>query len=130
MVDEPDELTRRRRRRRATRDQGAPSAYSSATDAPPAEPPGVEAGSEAGSEAEAEPSVRSDDAAAPRRRRPPRDGGERGLRDIVGAGRSQLGVSGALRARDVNRPTDDDLAEAERDVAIIRRNWRPDDNAP
>jgi hypothetical protein len=47
------------------------------------------------------------------------------LRDIVGAGRSQVGVSGALRARDVNRPTEDDLAEAERDVAIVRRNWKP-----
>jgi hypothetical protein len=30
-----------------------------------------------------------------------------------------------LRARDVNRPTEEDLAEAERDVAIVRRNWQP-----
>jgi hypothetical protein len=36
-----------------------------------------------------------------------------------------LGVSGALRGRDVNRPTDEDLAEAERDVAVVRRNWTP-----
>jgi hypothetical protein len=49
----------------------------------------------------------------------------RGLRDIVGAGRSQLGVDGALRGRDVNRPTDDDLAEAERDVVLVRRHWHP-----
>jgi hypothetical protein len=34
-------------------------------------------------------------------------------------------VSGALRARDVNRPTDDDLVEAERNVVIVRRNWKP-----
>ena len=54
-------------------------------------------------------------------------GGARGLRDLVGAGPSQLGVSGALRGRDVNRPTDDDLAEAERDVVIVRRNWKPAD---
>jgi hypothetical protein len=50
---------------------------------------------------------------------------ERGLRDLVGAGPSQLGVSGALRGRDVDRPTDEDLAEAERDLFIVRRNWRP-----
>lgn len=64
---------------------------------------------------------------APRRRRPARDqAAERdGMRDIVGAGPSQLGVSGALRGRDVNRPSAADLADAERDVVIVRRNWRP-----
>jgi len=63
---------------------------------------------------------------APRRRRGDRgEHGGRGLRDIVGAGRSQLGVSGALRGRDVNRPTDEDLAEAERDVVLVRRHWKP-----
>lgn len=50
---------------------------------------------------------------------------ERGLRELVGAGRSQLGVSGALRGRDVNRPTEQDLAEAERDVVLVRRHWKP-----
>jgi hypothetical protein len=44
----------------------------------------------------------------------------------VGAGPSQLGVSGALRGRDVNRPTAEDLAAAERDVVIVRRHWRAD----
>lgn len=62
-----------------------------------------------------------------RQRRPREGGSERGLRDLVGAGRSQLGVSGALRARDVNRPTEADLAEAERDVVIVRRHWKPAD---
>jgi hypothetical protein len=61
-----------------------------------------------------------------RKRRPARESGtERGLRDLVGAGRSQLGVDGALRGRDVNRPTEQDLADAERDVVIVRRNWKP-----
>jgi len=50
---------------------------------------------------------------------------ERGLGDIAGAGPSQLGVSQAARARDVNRPSDEDLAAAERDVVIVRRNWTP-----
>jgi hypothetical protein len=30
-----------------------------------------------------------------------------------------------MRGRDVNRPSDEDLAEAERDVVIVRRNWTP-----
>lgn len=50
---------------------------------------------------------------------------ERGLRDLVGAGRSQLGVDGALRGREVDRPSDEDLAEAERDIVIVRRHWKP-----
>ena len=57
---------------------------------------------------------RSDDAAV-----------DRGLRDLVGPGPSQLGVSGALRGRDVDRPTAADLAEAERNLLIVRRHWRP-----
>lgn len=54
-----------------------------------------------------------------------RRGESTGLRGIVGAGPSQLGVSGALRGRDVNRPTDDDIAEAEQDVHLVRRHWKP-----
>ena len=45
--------------------------------------------------------------------------------DLTGAGRSQLGVDKALRGRDVNRPTEEDLARAEEEVEIVRRNWRP-----
>ncbi|HLY33753.1 MAG TPA: hypothetical protein VKQ07_04415 [Jatrophihabitantaceae bacterium] len=62
-----------------------------------------------------------------RRPRPAAKGerADRGLRDLVGAGPSQLGVDGALRGRDVNRPTDDDLADAEREVVIVRRHWTP-----
>jgi len=112
MNDEPAGPSRRRRRRKATRAQGAPEASpppAAATSTPPA----------------AEPVER----AAPSRRRRPQPG-ERGLRDLVGAGHSQLGVSGALRARDVNRPTDEDLAAAEEDLLIVRRNWRPADSPP
>ena len=45
--------------------------------------------------------------------------------DLTGAGRSQLGVDKALRGRDVNRPSEEDLARAEEEVVIARRNWRP-----
>jgi hypothetical protein len=48
------------------------------------------------------------------------------LRDLVGAGPSQVGVSRALRARDVNRPTEADIAAAEREVMLVRRHWKPD----
>jgi len=101
-----------RRRRRASSRQGPPPASAAV------EPP-VEAPAEPVVEAEAAPQKRQ------RPSRPPRDLGERGLADLVGGGRSQLGVSGALRGRDVNRPTEQDLAEAERDVVIVRRNWKP-----
>ena len=63
----------------------------------------------------------------PKRNRPAggTGGGERGLRDLVGGGPSQLGVDGALRGRDVNRPTAQDLARAEEQLVIVRRNWKP-----
>jgi hypothetical protein len=109
---EPDaDPGRRRRRRRATAPQGSPSADGAPTGVP------------------TQPAVPPDDGAPakpPRRARGTERGVERGLRDIVGAGPSQLGISRALRARDVNRPTADDLAAAERDTVIVRRHWSPD----
>jgi hypothetical protein len=104
MSDEP--ATHRRRRRRATAEQGAPPVQQ-----PRPEPP-----------APAAPAPKP-----ARKPRPPRDTGERGLRDLIGAGPSQLGVSGALRGRDVNRPTEEDLAEAEETLVIVRRHWTPTD---
>ena len=62
------------------------------------------------------------------RPRPARRGeAEHGLRGIVGAGPSQVGVAGAMRARDAARPTAEDLAAAERDVVIVRRHYVPPD---
>jgi hypothetical protein len=108
----------RRRRRRATRAQGAPEAHATPRPGPDAAPGGA-----AAPNGDAQPKPR-------RRQRPARDPAEHGLRDIVGAGRSQLGVSGALRGRDVNRPTDEDIAEAEETVAIVRRHWQPPSESP
>jgi hypothetical protein len=65
------------------------------------------------------------DPAAPVRRRAD---SERGLRGLVGAGPSQLGVSGALRARDAARPTAEDIEAAERDLVIVRRHYVPPDS--
>jgi hypothetical protein len=50
---------------------------------------------------------------------------ERGWRELAGSSPSQVGLGGALRARDVARPTAADLAAAERDVVVVRRQWQP-----
>jgi hypothetical protein len=50
---------------------------------------------------------------------------ERGLRGLIGAGPSQLGWVEAMRARDAGRPTAQDLADAERELEIVRRNYVP-----
>jgi hypothetical protein len=55
---------------------------------------------------------------------------ERGLRGLVGSGSSQVSVGAALRARDAARPTDAQLAEAEQDLTIVRRNWTPREDLP
>ncbi|MEH0936004.1 hypothetical protein [Micromonospora psammae] len=64
------------------------------------------------------------------RRGPGGDEGERGLRGLVGSGSSQVGVTAALRARDAARPGDEDLAEAEARLVIVRRNWVPREDLP
>jgi len=50
---------------------------------------------------------------------------DRGWRELAGGSPSQVGVDGALRARDVCRPTEADLAAAQREVVIVRRQWQP-----
>jgi hypothetical protein len=58
------------------------------------------------------------------------DAGERGLRGLVGGGSSQLTVAAAMRARDAARPTDEDFANAEAELPIVRRGWVPRDELP
>lgn len=55
---------------------------------------------------------------------------ERGLRGLVGSGASQVRVTAAMRARDAARPTEEDLAAAERDLVIVRRGWVPREELP
>jgi hypothetical protein len=50
---------------------------------------------------------------------------DRGWRELAGSSPSQVGVSGAMRARDVARPTPADYEAAERDLTIVRRDWQP-----
>jgi hypothetical protein len=49
-----------------------------------------------------------------------------GLGGLVGAGPSKVGVDGAMRARDVARPSAQDLEEAERDLLIRHAAPRTD----
>ena len=58
------------------------------------------------------------------------DQSERGLRGLVGSGSSQVSVGAALRARDAARPTAEQLAAAEAELAIVRRNWMPREDLP
>ncbi len=114
----PDQTPMRpRRRRRASAAAGPPTSARPTVDEPqpaapaaPARAAGPRDGASRGSRAT---------------RRPRTDGAERGLRELVGAGPSQLGLSKALRGRDVDRPSDADLEAAERDLVIVRRNWKP-----
>ncbi|WAX58126.1 hypothetical protein M6B22_04995 [Jatrophihabitans cynanchi] len=122
---EPEPSATRRRRRRGTTappaEQSTPAQQSTSTQQSrsaeqcPAEPRA------------AEPQPQPQSASQRSKPRPKARGesADRGLRGLVGAGPSQLGVSGALRGRDVNRPSEQDLAEAERDVVLVRRNWKP-----
>lgn len=47
--------------------------------------------------------------------------GASGLAGIVGGGQSQVGISGAMRARDVSRPWPEDDEAAERETVVRRR---------
>ncbi len=49
----------------------------------------------------------------------------RGLRGLVGSGSSQVSVAAAMRARDATRPSDAEFADAEANLMIIRRGWKP-----
>lgn len=49
----------------------------------------------------------------------------RSARELIGSGPSQIERAQAMRVRDVNRPTDDELDEAETSVQIVHRNWKP-----
>lgn len=56
---------------------------------------------------------------------PPARDSDRGWRELLGNAPSQVGVSGAMRARDVARPGAAELAAAEQDLVIVRRQWKP-----
>jgi hypothetical protein len=52
---------------------------------------------------------------------------ERSLRGLVGGGSSQVKPTAAMRARDAARPRAHDIATAETELVIVRRNWTPRD---
>ena len=137
-MDEPVPPRHRRRERRRGRPDGpaagTPSEYAGGPAAPPAEIPAPLQQSVPAVAPDAGPPVPAvaPEAGPPgiKRKKVRRGDAERGLRGIVGAGPSQVGVVGAMRARDAARPTAADLAEAERDLVIVRRHYVPPDALP
>src|SRR5689334_11270437 len=118
-----------RRRRRLRPSSAAPMPTAPAQN-PPAQQP---------QDAPVSPAPETAGGAAPApepARRPARTGRgddrevERGLRGLVGSGSSQVSVGAALRARDAARPTDEQLADADRNLTIVRRNWVPREELP
>ncbi len=135
MTQQPGRPQRRRRRISTAQQAGAPpaaapdavaaSADTTGAAELPLPGPGAAPG---GPPVEPQPARRGGEAKRARAARPASaDPTERGMRELVGAGRSQLGVNGALRGRDVYRPTEADLAEAEETVVLVRRHWQPTD---
>jgi hypothetical protein len=63
---------------------------------------------------------------------PPLESGEdeRALRSLIGPGRSRVGVVGAMRARDVSRPSAEEYAAADGNVVLIRRHYVPPEGQP
>jgi hypothetical protein len=121
--------TRRTHRRRNRGGRAATTSQPAKGSAPPAAAakaplPAIESESTASRRPDRRGEARA--GGAPRGQRA--DQGDRGLRDLVGAGPSQLGPIRAMRARDVNRPHDEDEAAAGRDLVIVRRHWAPKDD--
>ena len=52
-------------------------------------------------------------------------GGDGPWRELTGSGRSQVSQAAAMRARDADQPTAEDLARAEGEVVVQRRHWTP-----
>ncbi|MFI5954948.1 hypothetical protein [Cryptosporangium sp. NPDC051539] len=67
---------------------------------------------------------------APVRRVPDGPEADKVLRSLVGAGPSQLRPDAAMRARDASRPTDEDIADAEQNLVIVRRQYVPTETLP
>lgn len=119
------EQTRRRRRvrRPAESDPTAPPTALGPAAAPrlggtvaPPNPPGLVATTADAVDLVAEPELVEADTAA-----------ERGLRGLIGGGSSQVKPVAAMRARDAARPREADLARAEAELVVVRRNWTPRD---
>jgi hypothetical protein len=115
----------RRRRRRAVWRAGAGISRTDETTATTLAPDDSAADQPDDPDRVARPAPAPPPAGPPPAKRRRADPSERGLRDLVGGGPSQLGPIRAMRARDANRPTEDDLAEAAEQVVIVRRHWKP-----
>lgn len=116
-VDPVERSDRRRRRRqkakrtRAERDTSGASSPAITGTAPPVEP--------------AARSSSSKSAGRPTDADRRRSGSERALRALEGGRDTQISTTDAMRAREWATPTAEDLAEADRDLVLVRRNYQP-----
>ena len=131
-MEEPTPSRHRRRERRRDRTAQAPAEPAGGSPADSTADTAAGATTETAAESEAETAAAGEapDPAPRRKSRSRRTDAERSLRGIVGAGSSQVGVVGAMRARDAARPTAEDLAAAERDLVIVRRHYVPPGTLP
>jgi hypothetical protein len=159
-VDEPEPVSRRRHRTRRARPDtsgaaapgalgaagppstGPPSAVPSAADPPTAgpqvadpDPVGADRTARGGWTAPGDDPLRPAGSAPPAgesgRRSPRRpDPGDRALRGLVTTRSTAVSSQEAMRAREVARPSEDDLAEAARTLSIVRRHYVPPTDLP
>ena len=61
----------------------------------------------------------------PQRRSRPARSDDAHVASLSGGGPSQLGIDGSMRARDVSRPSVEEIADAERLVQVSYRQPRP-----
>lgn len=117
-----------RRRRRLRADQATRGESRGRGAAPAPDDPPVD-GASAATRSVHDPEPTAEVVPAARPAPPARPAGDdvddRGLRGLVGSGSTQVGVGAAARARDAARPTAADIAAAEADLVIVRRNWVP-----
>jgi hypothetical protein len=134
-IDQPASRRRRRRRPQAIGgpdgNAGAASGSERSNNDPAIVIPGVPSGNGQGGEVSARGAQRPENSQRPEKEReraseqPAGRDSDRGWRDLAGNSPSQVGVVGALRARDVARPRLSDYEAAERDLVIVRRDWQP-----
>lgn len=119
---------RRRRRQKAKRSRAERDAERDADGAGAGATAGASTGTGTGDPAAVEPpdrkpASRSADRRSDADRR--RSGSERALRGLEGGRDTQISTTDAMRAREWATPTAEDLAEADRDLVLVRRNYRP-----
>ncbi len=126
---QPDNGRRRTRRQRSQRRGGDSQGFQARSVMPPERPSQPRRITEPSSENGAEDQGADQPIAAHGLSAGARHGGarrsDRGLRGLEGSRSTQVSPTAAMRAREYAAPTAEDLAEAEREVRLVRRKYVP-----